>query len=308
MRCETKIFKMGKNSKHSFKAWLVAARPWSFPASAMPVLVTIAYLNWLGYKVDWAIGLWALVNIIVFHAAGNTWSDYFDYKRGVDREDAIGGMSIVSGEFKPCEIKRLAVWLLLVAVAMGVGLMLLAGLPILYFGFAGCALILLYPWLKYHALGDADIFLTYSVLPILGTSFAVTGYLHREVLWLMLPIGLITVGILHINNARDIEQDKRAGIHTFAMLMGKRVSEIIYVLELLLPFVIVAVACIFGAMPWWSLVVLVAMKPALDNCRAALRLTDEGMKAVAGLDEKTAQLQLIFSMLLTVSLFVSAAL
>ena len=40
----------------------------------------------------------------LFHAAGNTWSDYRDFKSGVDREDAVGGMSIVSGQFSP-EIK-----------------------------------------------------------------------------------------------------------------------------------------------------------------------------------------------------------
>ena len=154
----------------------MATRPWSFPASAMPVLVTLAYLNWCDYKINWIAGVWALLNIVIFHAAGNTWSDYFDYKRGVDREDAIGGMSIVSGEFQASEIKWLAACLLSVAVAVGVNLMYYAGLPVLYFGLAGCALILLYPWLKYHALGDLDIFLTYSVLPILGTSFVATGY------------------------------------------------------------------------------------------------------------------------------------
>ena len=103
---------MENRGKHSFKAWLLATRPWSFPASAMPVLVTLAYLFWMGHKIDWLAGVWALVNIVIFHAAGNTWSDYFDYKKGVDREDAIGGMSIVSGEFKASEIKALA-WVLL---------------------------------------------------------------------------------------------------------------------------------------------------------------------------------------------------
>ena len=291
--------------KHSFKAWFLATRPWSFPASAMPVLVALAYLFWAGYSIDWLAGVWALVNIVVFHAAGNTWSDYFDYKRGVDREDAIGGMSIVSGEFKAGEIKGLAWGLLSVAVVAGIGLMFYAGLPVLYFGLAGCALILLYPWLKYHALGDLDIFLTYSVLPILGTSFVATGCLHNEVLWLMLPIGLITVGILHVNNARDIEQDGRAGIKTFAMLIGKRASVVFYIAELTLPFVAILVAAICGAMPWWALVVVVALKPALDNCRAMLKLPQEGMKALIGVDEKTAQLQLMFSLLLSVSLFVT---
>ena len=296
------------NKKHGFKAWLLATRPWSFPASAMPVLATLAYLFWRGHEINWLTGVWALVNIIVFHAAGNTWSDYYDYKRGVDREDAIGGMSIVSGEFQACEIKRLAWILLVIAVVAGIGLMLVAGLPVLYFGLAGCALIVLYPWLKYHALGDLDIFLTYSVLPILGTSYVATGALNCETLWLMLPIGLITVGILHVNNTRDIEQDSRAGIKTFAMLVGKRVSVVLYIAELMLPFVCVLVAAIYGAMPWWSLVVLVALKPALDNCRAMLKLPAEGMKALIGVDEKTAQLQLMFSLLLSLSLFITAML
>lgn len=296
------------NKKHGFKAWLLATRPWSFPASAMPVLATLAYLFWHGYEINWLTGVWALLNIIVFHAAGNTWSDYYDYKRGVDREDAIGGMSIVSGEFQACEIKRLAWILLVIAVVAGIGLMLVAGLPVLYFGLAGCALIVLYPWLKYHALGDLDIFLTYSVLPILGTSYVATGALNYETLWLMLPIGLITVGILHVNNTRDIEQDSRAGIKTFAMLVGKRVSVVLYIVELMLPFVCVLVAAIYGAMPWWALVVLVALKPALDNCRAMLKLPAEGMKALIGVDEKTAQLQLMFSLLLSLSLFITAML
>ena len=299
---------MEKTPKHSFKAWLFATRPWSFPASAMPVLVTLAYLNWVGYRIDWLAGVWALLNIIVFHAAGNTWSDYFDYKKGVDREDAIGGMSIVSGEFKASEIKRLAWILLSIAVVAGVGLTLYAGLPVLYFGLAGCVLTLFYPWLKYHAMGDLDIFLTYSVLPILGTSFVATGYLHKEVLWLMLPIGLITVGILHVNNSRDIEQDSRAGIRTFAMLIGKRASVAFYIAEIVLPFVCILIAAICGAMPWWALVVVVALKPAIDNCRAMIKLPTEGMKALVGIDEKTAQLQLMFSLLLSVSLFVTAAL
>jgi 1,4-dihydroxy-2-naphthoate octaprenyltransferase len=299
---------MEKTSRHSFKAWLLATRPWSFPASAMPVLVTLAYLNWVGYGIDWLAGIWALINIVIFHAAANTWSDYYDYKKGVDREDTIGGMSIVSGEFKAYEIKKLACYLLTIAVAAGVGLMLYAGLPVLYFGLAGCVLILLYPWLKYHALGDLDIFLTYSVLPILGTSFVATDYMHKEVLWLMLPIGLITVGILHVNNSRDMEQDSRAGIKTFAMLIGKRASVVFYIAELILPFVAILVAAISGAMPWWSLVVVVALKPALDNCRAMLNLPTEGMKALVGVDEKTAQLQLMFSLLLSISLFATAML
>ena len=294
-----------ENKKHGLKAWLLATRPWSFPASAMPVVATIAYLFSTGSAVDWKIGLWTLVTIVVFHAAGNTWSDYFDFKKGVDREDTVGGVSITSGEFSPCEIKRLASWLLAVAVVSGLGIMYFTGLPTLYLGLAGCALTLLYPLLKYHALGDLDIFLTYSLLPVMGTSYVVTGEFVDKALWIVLPIGLITVGILHINNSRDMEHDKRAGIRTFAMLVGKRASSVIYCLEVILPFVWVIGCVIYGSMPVWSLLVLIALKPAIDNARKALALPKEGMSAVCGLDEATAKLQLMFSLLLSISFVVS---
>lgn len=294
-----------ENKKHGFKAWLLATRPWSFPASAMPVVATMAYLFYAGYNIDWLVGLWTLVTIIVFHAAGNTWSDYFDFKKGVDRDDTVGGMAITSGEFRPEEIKKLASWLLAVAVVSGLGIMYVTGLPTLYLGLAGCVLTLCYPFLKYHALGDLDIFLTYSLLPVMGTSYVATGNFVNEALWLVLPIGLITVGILHINNSRDMEHDKRAGIHTFAMLMGKRASAVIYCLEVILPFVWVIGCVVYGSMPVWSLLVLVALKPALDNAKKAAALPKEGMNAVCGLDEATAKLQLMFSLLLSISFFVS---
>lgn len=62
--------------KHSLKDWMIAVRPWSFPASSMPVVVTLAYLYWMQQDINWVNGIWALLNIVVFHAAGNTWSDY----------------------------------------------------------------------------------------------------------------------------------------------------------------------------------------------------------------------------------------
>ena len=295
-----------ERKRHTFKEWFLATRPWSFPASSMPVAVTLAFLYWRGFEVNWPVGLWTLLSVILFHAAGNTWSDYSDFKRGVDREDTIGGMSITSGEFLPGEIKCLSMLLLAVAAVSGLSLMLATGLPTLYLGLAGIALTMMYPFLKYHALGDIDIFLTYSLLPVMGTSYVATGAFVMDVLWLVLPIGLITVGILHINNTRDIEHDKRAGIHTFAMLAGKRASAFIYCMEVTLPFVWVVGCVIYGSMPLWSLIVLLALKPAIDNSRKAFIFPKEGMKAVIGVDEATAKLQLMFSLLLVVSFFVAS--
>ena len=291
-------------NKHSFKSWLLATRPWSFPASGMPILVTLAYLFWLDRNVDWVIGVWTLLNIVFFHASGNVWSDYFDFTKGVDRENNVGATSLTSGEFTPKEIKRLALVLLAISSISGIALVFCTGIPTLFFGVVGVILTLLYPWMKYNALGDVDIFLTYSLLPILGTTYVATGTLGTEALWLAMPIGLITVGILHSNNARDIEHDKRAGIRTFAMIVGKKAAAYIYCAELILPFFWISGGIILGLFPSLSLLVLPALKLVLDNVKKVMRFPHEGEKMLWGVDEATAKIQLIFSLLLVVSLLV----
>ena len=46
--------------KHSLKDWMIAVRPWSFPASSMPVVVTLAYLYWMRQDINWVNGIWII--------------------------------------------------------------------------------------------------------------------------------------------------------------------------------------------------------------------------------------------------------
>lgn len=288
-------------NKHSLKDWLVAVRPWSFPASAMPVAVTLTYLYWLQQDVNWLNGVWALLNIVVFHAAGNTWSDYFDYKHRVDREDTHGVKTLTSGMFQPQEIYRLSLSLLVVALVAGIGLLWRTGLPLLYIGMGGVACTLLYPSLKYRALGDVVIFIAYALLPMLGTAYAATGVADWNTMWVALPVGLITVAILHANNTRDMQTDVRADIRTLAMTVGARTSMLLYYLEVLVPFAWVVCCAAAGIFPWWSLLVLPALGPALGNVRLMACYPSTGMEGIARLDELTAKLQLLFSLLFALS-------
>ncbi len=288
-------------NKHSLKDWLVAVRPWSFPASAMPVAVTLAFLYWMQQDVNWTNGVWALLNIIVFHAAGNTWSDYFDYKHRVDREDTHGVRTLTGGLFRPQEIFRLSLSLLVVALVAGIGLLVRTGLPLLYIGIGGAACTLLYPALKYRALGDVVIFVAYALLPMLGTAYVATGVMDWTTMWAGVPVGLITVAILHANNTRDITTDVRADIRTLAMTVGAQASMAVYYVEVLFPFVWIAGCAAAGIFPWWTLLVLPALVPAVGNVRLMSSYSVRGMEGISRLDELTAKLQLLFSLLLTLS-------
>ncbi len=287
---------------HSLKDWILATRPWSFPASAMPVMVTVAWLWSRGFDVNWAFALWALVNIIFVHAAGNVWSDIADYKSGVDAKDTFGVRLLVDGQFTPEEFRRLSLTLNTIAIIGGLLLVWLTGPTLLYIGAAGILLSLCYPRLKYAALGDVVIILCYSLLPMSGTSFIVSGTIHWNVLWLALPVGLITVAILHANNVRDIETDHRAKIHTFPMLTGRRFGTWLYAFEVLLPFFWLLGLMIARVEPWWLGTAFLAMPVAVKNARTILAYERGGKESYANLDELTAKLQLMFSFLLILGL------
>lgn len=293
--------------RHTSKEWFLATRPWSFPASAMPVLVMLFYLFWNGAEIHWGYGIWALLNIVVFHASGNTWSDYFDYKKGVDADDTYGNKTLTSGQFASSEIRNLALGLLLFASVFGVTLIFLTGLPLLYIGIGGVICTMLYPFFKYRALGDVTIFMAYSFLPTIGTSYVATGAVDWSWWVVGIPVGLITVSILHSNNLRDTATDKRAGITTFASIVGAKISVVLYLLEVLVPFVSVAVCVVLKYLPVWTLLALVALKPAISACKSMVMFKKTGDNGlIANLDQSSAQLQLAFGLLLTVGLVLGA--
>src|SRR5512135_3714559 len=71
----------------TLKKWLIAARPWSFPASTMPVIFGTALAVVIGgARFSPLRFLWALTTMVVLHAAANMLSDVYDFRHGLDRD------------------------------------------------------------------------------------------------------------------------------------------------------------------------------------------------------------------------------
>lgn len=298
--------------KHSCKEWLVVTRYWSFAVSVSPVVATFAYLFSEGLVPagikPWIVLLLAVLGVVVLHSAGNVLSDYYDYKTGVDNERAFAVPNLVFGKFQPAEYLRFSILLFVAGVLIGVGITLLSGPGLLVVGGIGVLLTILYSFLKYHALGDLDIFLIFGVLPVLGTCYAITGAFHPESLILSLPIGIITVSVLHANNTFDIPSDGEAGIKTFAMLLGGKASSVLYRCYMVVPFLCIAVYIALGLMHPLAALCLVAALPARKNFLQAAGFGEKGLEAMGGLDQASAKLQIAFSGLLSLGLLVAGLL
>ena len=288
------------------KNWIIATRPWSFPASTMPALVAISYIfflkNEMTVDINWWYGVLALIGAGIFQASGNLIGDYFDYKYNVDRKDTFGSSRmLVDGVFKPKSILNFGITFLVIGILLGLFLSLNTGVNLLWIGAIGVLGTYFYYKLKFMALGDLLIFIIYGPLIGLGTVFVMTNELNWNLFILEIPIAFLVVNILHANNTRDIRDDGKANIKTQAMLLGVKGSKVQYIVLALGAYIAVALMVTFRMIHPLTLSVFLTLPIALKNIKKIQLAETDKPELIKDLDADSAQLVLIFSILLSLS-------
>lgn len=292
------------------KNWIIATRPWSFPASTMPALAAISYIfftkNEVATDINWWYGILALLGAMIFQASGNLIGDYFDFKFKVDRKDTFGSSRmLVDGVFTPKAILQFGVILLALGSLLGIYFLLNTGIDLLWIGLIGVLGTFFYYKMKFMALGDLLIFVIYGPLIALGTAFVMTNEISWNVLFLSIPIGFLVVNILHANNTRDIRDDGKANIKTQAMLLGLKGSKIQYILLAMGAYVAVVLMVVFGMLHPLSLLVVITLPIALKNIKLMQQAQVDKPEIIKDLDAASAQLVMAFSVLLSLSNFIA---
>ena len=78
----------------------------------------------------------------------------------------------------------------------------------------------------YMGLGDLGVFLFFGLLSTMGSYYLQTQTITVEVVWAAVALGLPIVGVLNLNNVRDMDNDRAHGKRTLAGMMGKRGGKI----------------------------------------------------------------------------------
>ena len=290
--------------KQHIKNYLIAAHPWSFPASAMPALIAFIFVFY-SYSVgaltdiNWINGALAVVGAVIFHAAGNIIGDYYDFIYEVDGEEKTGPVRLlVTGYFKPKTILIYSLIVLSVGIVLGIYLITQSGFSLFYIGLIGILCVFFYFKLKYIALGEVVIFISFSQLIALGVVYVMTSKIIWSSLLIAAPVGMLIVGILQANNTRDLVLDKAAGIQTQAIKLGIEGSKIFYQSLLLAPYILVAVIVMAGLLHSLSFLVLLSFPIALKNIKKMKQVRIEALHEISTLDVDTSKLVGIFSLLL----------
>jgi 1,4-dihydroxy-2-naphthoate octaprenyltransferase len=143
---------------------------------------------------------------------------------------------------------------------------------------------------------------------VVGTFYALTGSYSSTVLLSSIPIGFLVTGILQANNLRDILHDRRASIKTSASVTGNSFAKAEYLFLIVGAYLFVIGLVVFGVLSPWSLLVLLSLPPAIKNISQIKGVEVENTGKIAMLDVQTAQLHLLFGLLLSISILIMALL
>jgi 1,4-dihydroxy-2-naphthoate octaprenyltransferase len=297
---------MEQRSKSSL--WFQAVRPFSFTASAVPILVG-SFLAWLEMSAgfNWGVFFLVLIAGLIYHAATNVISDYFDFKKGVDSKETQGSSKVLPfGLMRPGEILAGSIVLWIIGIALGLWLVYLRGTPILILGIVGFIGGVFYTakpiGIKYRALGVPWVFTLMGPLMVLGAYVAQGLPFSWHVIWISLPIGFLVAAILHANDFRDIEDDARAGFATVSGAVGRKVAAVEYYFMLAGAYISVIIMVAYKVLSPWALVVFLTVPVALKLVTIIRPNADNSNPAMAMVDVQTAQFHFLFGLLLAVSL------
>ena len=281
-----------------YGVWLAGARPRTWPAAIVPVIVgsSASQAAPEGVRV-----ILVLVIALFLQIGVNYANDYSDGIRGSD-DSRVGPMRLVaSGAAKPLSVRRAALLSFVIAAVAGLYLAVLTSLWLVPIGAAAIVAAWCYtggprPY-GYSGLGELFVFVFFGLVATAGSTYVQDEEVTALAVGASIPVGLLAVALLVTNNLRDLPKDALVGKNTLAVRMGDKPTRVMYVLcivmsLLCLPYLSLLRPAVLIAL----LSVLLAVKPIRLVARGA---TGQDLVAVLG---ATGKLQMLFGVLLSVGL------
>lgn len=294
---------MTEKTNFNWQAWSLAIRPRTLPAAAAGVVMGGA-LAWRDGYFSLDATLACLFAALLLQIGSNLANDVFDFERGADTPERLGPTRVTqAGLLTSAQVKFGMVVVFGLAALLGLYLAWLGSWPIILIGIAAIISAIAYtggPFpLGYYGLGDIFVFIFFGLASVSGTYYVQAGFVSAAAWWMTISPGLIVTAILVVNNLRDLENDRKAGKHTLAVLMGERATKTQFLICILAAYLVLPLAAWFGVISWDSLLAWLSMPIAIRATRVVF--TQKGRPLNAAL-ASTGQAALMFSLLFWVAL------
>lgn len=260
-----------------FKIYVKAARLRTLPLSVSGIIVGSFLAASHGYF-NWIICVLALLTTIGFQIISNFANDYGDGVKGTDNADRIGPKrAIQSGEISPEQllktIKITSAFTFLTAIFLiytAFGKDDFINLSVFFvLGVASIAAALKYTMGKraygYSGFGDFFVFIFFGLLSVVGTYYLFSKQLEFTIFLPAISIGLLSIGVLNLNNMRDSVSDAKSGKNTIVVKIGLEFAKYYHYYLLLASFLFALLYTLFYYKSWHQFLFLLAYIPIVKH-------------------------------------------
>ena len=293
----------------SLTSWIGVLRLWSLTASTVPVTVGAA-LAALEHRFSWSILAVTLLSGWLLQTAANLFNTYGDFRSGVDSAARLPtAPQLVDRSLEPRAVFRGGIVALFLGAGAGLAAAAMSDWRLLLFAAAGIAAAAFYTTglrLKYLGWGLPLVSFTMGVLMVGASYFAQTRTITFASITVSLPVTFLVGAILHGNDLRDIETDRAARIKTSTLIVGERNARAVFYVLHLAPYIVMGTSMVFGILPDWSLLCLLAFPlslAAVKTCANGFRANDASR--IGKLEGMSAGTHFLFGILLSVGLLLA---
>jgi len=297
-----------KMTIEKIKLFIRASRPFSLTASAIPVVIGgILALKEPNFNLEYFI--LSIIAIVFLQASVNLLNDHDDFINKVDTKESHSSSGVVvEGLLTLKEVYRSGILLLILGCLIGLFLAYNVGIMILILGIFGALCGYFYTgkplMLKYRGLGAPLVFIIFGPLMTLGGYYLQMQEFTVQSFLISIPTALLTTAILHANDIRDINHDKKAGIKTLSINIGYRNAQKVYSSLIIPSYISLIIMIIFKYIPYLSLICLITVPAAFKNINK-LKTAGDSSSNIAELDKESGKLQGQFGILLILSILLS---
>ena len=256
------------------KVWLKAVRLRTLPLSVSGILIGNS-LCFQHPEFSGILFVLMLFTAISFQIISNFANDYGDGVKGTDNDNRLGPKRVLQQGLLSREILKKGI----VIISL-ISLLLAFVLIFLAFGSNSWYYILIFIGLSfasvwaaifytvgnkaygYYGFGDLFVFLFFGGVSVLGAYFIQLKTFSFPAILLSLVVGFLSVGVLNLNNMRDIDNDAFVGKRTLVVIMGAAIAKKYHLLLLIvsvsiLVYVFSSVSIRFFWIPYLAIIPLI---------------------------------------------------
>ena len=210
--------------------WFSAARLRTLPLSVSGIFVG-SFASFTDNNFNSSIFFLAIATTISYQVLSNFANDYGDGVKGTDINRVGPKRTVQSGLITSKEMKKIIIATSIISFLLTISLVFTSfkNSPFYLLLFLILGLLAIIAAIKYTVgnnpygyigFGDLFVFIFFGLISVLGSNFLFTSKLNLSLLYPALTIGLLSVGVLNLNNMRDIQNDKLVGKKTMSARMG----------------------------------------------------------------------------------------